>query len=290
MIKYRIIVNSLTEYLKVIHRTEHLDFFWYRGQRYSEFQLEPSRFRDKYEIRNNEPYFTNRVSYRVRDDLKALKDFKRAYKRECGDKGYSDIYYIYLMQHYGVPTRLLDFSTNPLVALYFSVAEKNDVDLNKEEYALSGTMFDYNCESSAVYCIDPHYVNRHSFNTQDIVDLSSYNFKTLNNLDFPICIKPREISIDKRLEKQKGVFVCYGTMIHPLDYYSIDENHMLKIIIPNSKRAKIKRQLKREFGIDETFLFPDENDTSQIVPRILERMEKRHKDNIQKIKISSLIK
>lgn len=287
MIKYRIIVKSLTEYLKVIHKTEHLDFKWYRGQPFSEFQLEPSRFREKYEIPNKDPYFSKRVTYRVKDDLRALKDFKRAYKRLCGDKGYNDIYYLYLMQHYGVPTRLLDFSTNPLVALYFSVEQENIVDLDREDYELSGSMFDHNKQSSAVYCIDPHYVNSYSFGTKDVIDLSSFNFKTLNNLDFPICISPKESKIDERLMRQRGVFVCYGNKIHPLDYYSIDQDHMLKIVIPNSKRAIIKKQLQREFGINHSFLFPDEYDTASIVPQILEKMEKRYKDNIQKIKLSS---
>ncbi|HEL1582280.1 TPA: FRG domain-containing protein [Streptococcus suis] len=32
------------------------------------------------------------------------------------------------MQHYGVPTRLLDITSNPLIALYFSVCDSNNVD------------------------------------------------------------------------------------------------------------------------------------------------------------------
>ncbi len=283
-IQYRLIVNSLTEYLKAIHQTDYLNYTWYRGQRFSEFQLEPSRFRDKFEIPNNDPYLSKRVTYKVKNDLLALREFKKEYKKLCGDKGYGDIYYLYLMQHYGVPTRLLDFSTNSLVALYFSVAEVNPVDLKKEDQELSGTMFDYNKESSAVYCIDPMYVNHHSFNKKEIIDLSAYKFSSINNLDFPICVKPRESKIDERLIRQSGVFVCFGSMIHPLDYYSIDEMNMLKIIIPNSKRASIKKQLKREFGIDESFLFPDINNTYSIVPEIIEKMEKQHKANIQRIK------
>ncbi|MFV0587549.1 FRG domain-containing protein [Bacteroides reticulotermitis] len=282
-IKHVVIVNSLTEFLKTIHKTQYLKYIWYRGQRYSEFQLEPSRFRDKVEISNNDKYIKN-TQYIVKNDMLALREFKRAYKKLCGDKKYHDVYYLYLMQHYGIPTRLLDFSLNPLVALYFSVKEENDINIQREEYELSGTMSDFNKESSSVYCIDPSYVNHYSFNTDDIIDLSLYKFSSLNNLDHPICIKPQESLIDERLIRQNGVFVCFGRMIHPLDYYAIDEKNMLKIIIPNSKRVAIKKQLKKEFGIDDAFLFPDFNNTNEIIPSIIKKMEIRHNANIERIK------
>lgn len=284
-IKHIVIINSLTEFLKVIHKTQYLKYTWYRGQRYSEFQLEPSRFRDKIEILNDDKYIKN-TRYIVKDDILALREFKRAYKKLCEDKKYQDVYYLYLMQHYGIQTRLLDFSLNPLVALYFSVKEDNEVNLQREESELSGTMSDSNKESSSVYCIEPSYVNHYSFNTDDIVDLSSYKFSTLNNLEYPICVKPKESQIDERLIRQSGVFICFGEKIHPLDYYAIDEKNMLKIIIPNSKRVAIKKQLKREFDIDDTFLFPDVNKTNEIIPSIIKKMETRHNANIERIKNS----
>lgn len=59
---------------------------------------------------------------------------------------------------------------------------------------------------------------------------------------------------------------------------------MLKVVIPNSKRATIKKQLKREFGIDDTSLFPDLHNTNDIIPSILEKMEEKYNANIERIK------
>lgn len=52
-----------------------------------------------------------------------------------------DWYWYFLMQHYGCPTRLLDWTTSPLVALYFAVRNPNELD-------------------AAVWVIDPWRWNR----------------------------------------------------------------------------------------------------------------------------------
>ena len=39
-----------------------------------------------------------------------------------------DVRTLMVMRHYGVPTRLLDWSTSPYIALYFAIAENDDVD------------------------------------------------------------------------------------------------------------------------------------------------------------------
>ncbi|MNQ92002.1 FRG domain protein [compost metagenome] len=197
---YTEVISNITEYLKLIHQTEFVNHNWYRGQRYSEYMLEPSLFRDKKEVITGDDYIQLR-SYKFKDEDSALKIFKKEIAKIMNIEGFDEIHYLYLMQHYDIQTRLLDFTTNALIALYFSVSQPNMIDKNAEQhfFDFKSGMFDYNRESSSVFCINPMIVNHYTLNKEEVIDLSSYKFSTLKNLDFPVCIKPRNEKIDNRL-------------------------------------------------------------------------------------------
>ncbi len=54
-------------------------------------------------------------------ELKMLRHFQEAARPWTADRPDSDIQWLMLAQHHGLPTRLLDWTSNPLVALYFAV-------------------------------------------------------------------------------------------------------------------------------------------------------------------------
>ena len=76
--------------------------FYYRGHYKTSYSLIPSVFRDIYW--SKEDYYYHEIMVRCPDRFQFLTHLDK----------------LVLMQHYGSPTRLLDVTSNPLVALYFA--------------------------------------------------------------------------------------------------------------------------------------------------------------------------
>ena len=113
-------INSVSEFIEKIDQLNKVDkkedteTFYYRGHADRKWKLLPSIFRTSNGVEKEHLLFRDMVAH-------IPQSFS-----ECK----SALDYLVQMQHYELPTRLLDVTMNPLVALYFAcLEEETEVDL-----------------------------------------------------------------------------------------------------------------------------------------------------------------
>jgi hypothetical protein len=231
----------------------------FRGQASSAWPLAPSL----------ERLVPDRRRENLRDVERVLLDrFKRQahhYLTKTPDDG-AVIEWFALMQHWGVPTRLLDFTLSPYVALFFALRERP---VGCGECAPAHV---------AVWAI--HNVWLQSFAKSALGIQSSVGgaeFRTaLDRLveqdtetRFVAPIQP--FIMNERLAAQQGIFLCPSTLTLPMDILfsqpedfrmfvepeekKIKDSFARKLIIPISERPNMLRELSR-MNINSASLFP----------------------------------
>lgn len=246
----------------VLKESEDARTLMYRGQADATFNLSPSIFRKNGLIHEA----------RMIRELKRLAPAEFGYNESALDQ-------LIKMQHYGLPTRLLDITSNPLVALYFACADDSCLDKDGEVI----TFYDY-------------FTPYDSLDVKRYAELSTYEGSTHQDLkkftssNDPFEDSEKKVLIDnikryfdaryflisvplnnERIRRQHGGFLLFGMDVeqqtNPFQKEAFDiKNEVIQsrdsdeicrsIIIPADAKKDMLQMLDA-VGINRSFLFPE---------------------------------
>lgn len=231
---------------------------YYRGQSDKSFDLIPSIYRKQALIKNEDRIFKDIIAQSPVDFKGCASTFEKLVK----------------MQHYSLPTRLLDITTNPLVALYFA-CEDETVDGKLFRFEISTFEMKY-FDSDAVSVVSNLAKRPIYFSIEDLKDLDQESFNAADDIQYLLheiksekphfqngidskdiervfCVKP--MLDNPRIIRQSGAFFFYGINGDKSKPALLEFQYKMYVINKNNKK-KIRKQLEA-LGIDKSTLFPE---------------------------------
>jgi hypothetical protein len=227
---------------------------WFRGSRNAAWRLIPKLYRSKAPTKDL-----------LEDEDEIREEFVRRAPSLTTHNPRNAWEWYFLMQHYSAPTRLLDWTEDPQIALYFALMES-------EAY-----------QDAAVWVLDPWRLNKLVLKTDEVLppgsdgladsDRRKYEPWLPNRFDakrrlrkpLPVAIFPNQF--DRRIAAQRSCFTVHGLKKDSLDsLFSKAQKLLAKIVIPAYAIEDVRNELEG-CSVDEATIYPDLEGLGKCVAR-----------------------
>jgi hypothetical protein len=236
---------------------------WFRGEdlSYRETRLRPQLYRPL------PGHSLKPVDELLEIENKLHAEFTRCAGPLCDVRSDDDWDWYFLMQHHGVPTRILDWTDGALVGLHFAVHEKSPI-------------------KPAVFVLDPYWLNdeiikkhddradmtsrwklfceKHPSSENDIDEWERlYLTADDEDLNDPLLATPKipllwdSPHITRRVAAQRSRFMIFGTEANWLSDLMNESGSRISTLEINVESIPNIRHELRDSGITESVIFPD---------------------------------
>ncbi|WP_341508765.1 FRG domain-containing protein [Photobacterium damselae subsp. damselae] len=263
---------------------------FYRGHASDTFTPLPTIFRNQNDDLKKSRYVENEGELFHNLVTQCPEEFK-----DCT----STFDFLVKMQHYGLPTRLLDITSNPLVALYFACCSLIP-NSSRDKNAKNGQVLIYQVPNDEI-----KYYNSDTVSVVSNLARAEANFDFSNpeeqerflhsiqaekpyfkphikeeHLHSVICVKPK--LDNRRIVKQSGAFFLFGMGNKKTDPIRIPEHFrpdVKHIAIPKGSKENLLKELST-LSISEATLFPEIDNVARFLKKDINIKMKPQEDTI----------
>lgn len=258
--------NDVSSFKKILKRYSENNMVFFRGQCAQYDHITSSIARDKGYISNESQIYDESIKMKRDEFADYLSPVQRLAK----------------LQHYGIPTRLIDVTVDPLIALFFaSMDSEKDVNNDGYVYVYSQTVHDLESKSVKLLSL---LAMVNSYDIENIQKQYQYQYKdeiskgeilSLAKSTAFVKFSKRLQELNPRLYNQKGTFAICGNIVEGEQIIDRLQNldgikPLVTVKIPYEYKTLIKSELDNKYAINETFIYPE-------LPSVAEYIKEKYK-------------
>lgn len=261
-------VGSVRTYLDALEKLDRPTgtTFFFRGHSSFTYALQPSIYRDRRLVAHEDVMFKELILRCPNDFASLASTFQTLVK----------------MQHYGLPSRLLDLTANPLIALYFACDPADPSSESGEVIAFGVPTQEvkyYDSDTVSVianiarrpsdFQLPPSDLTKEAFNADPAIRYLLHEIKqekpyfepeiVREHLESVVCVRPK--LENPRIIRQDGAFFLFGVKGSKSQGATVPARYVAstgprRILIIGSEKTRIRGQLE-SLGISKVTVYPE---------------------------------